>query len=170
MALVSDPEAARHDLQVISDVLCTIHRWYLAHIPRAQMQCIVPNGRCQPPGYGQLCGCTTHLISGEHYAEYVASLDETLLSLYPRGGMIHLCGMHTQHVPAWRGMRSLRAVQVNDRAAEDLEVYFRELREDQIMYVNPCDGMPAERVMEVTGGQRVVVVGDVEGTRLKTSC
>ena len=59
-------------------------------------------------------------------------------------------------------MASLRSVQVNDRAAEDLEIYFAELREDQIVYVNPCDGMPVERIMQITGGQRVVVVADVD--------
>jgi hypothetical protein len=162
MAMVTDPEAAHHDLQVIGDVLCAIHRWYLDNIPLEQMQCIIPGGRCQPPGYGQLCGCTTHLISREHYAELVAPLDDALLSLYPHGGMIHLCGAHAQHVPVWREMASLRSVQMNDRAAEDLDLYFNELRQDQIMYVNPCEGMPIDRVMRITNGQRVVVVADVQ--------
>jgi hypothetical protein len=162
VAMITDPDAARHDLEVIGDVLCTVHRWYLEHIPLEQMQCIIPGRRCQPPGYGQLCGCTTHLISREHYAEFVAPLDDALLSLYPHGGMIHLCGMHAQHVPTWRGMASLRSVQMNDRTAEDLEVYFNELRADQIAYVNPCDGMPVERIMQITGGQRVVIVADLE--------
>jgi len=162
LAMITDPDAARHDLEVTGDVLCTVHRWYLEHIPLEQMQCIIPGGRCQPPGYGQLCGCTTHLISRKHYAELVAPLDDALLSLYPHGGMIHLCGVHAHHVPTWRDMASLRAVQINDRAAADLEVYFDELRDDQVIYVNPCDGVLVERIMQIMAGQRVVVVADLE--------
>jgi hypothetical protein len=59
-------------------------------------------------------------------------------------------------------MASLRAVQVNDRAAEDLDIYFNELRDDQVICVNPCDGMPVERIMQITAGQRAVVVADLE--------
>jgi hypothetical protein len=160
LAMLADPDAVRHDLRVISDLLCAIHRWYLEHVPREQMQCILPNGRCQPPGYGQLCGCTTQLISGATYREFIAPLDKELLSTYSGGGMIHLCGTHTQHIPAWNDMPALRALQLNDRAAEDLEVYLSQMREDVVFYVNPCEGMPVERIVEITGGQRVVVVAD----------
>ena len=76
--------------------------------------------------------------------------------------MIHLCGMHAQHVSTWREMGSLRSVQMNDRAAEDLGIYFQALRADQVMYVNPCDGMPVEWTMQITGGQRVVIVADID--------
>jgi len=162
LAMLGDPDAARRDLRVLSDVLCDLHRWYLDAVPAERLQCILPNGRCQPPGYGQLCGCTTQLVSGEMYREFVAPLDDELLSLYHGGGMIHLCGTHTQHIPVWNEMASLRALQLNDRAAEDLETYYRELRDDFVFYVNPCEGMPVERIVEITGGQRVVIVADLE--------
>jgi len=74
--------------------------------------------------------------------------------------MIHLCGAHTQHIAVWREMRSLRAVQMNDRAVDDLGIYYRELREDQILYANPYDKMPIERILETTGARRTVVVAD----------
>jgi hypothetical protein len=76
--------------------------------------------------------------------------------------MIHLCGSHAQHIPVWREMKSLRAVQLNDRAAEELERYFFELREDQIIYLNPCKGMTVEQAMEITGGHRLVIVDNIE--------
>jgi hypothetical protein len=76
--------------------------------------------------------------------------------------MIHLCGTHTHLIPIWREMASLRAVQMNDRAAEDLEIYFHELRDDQMLYVNPCANMPVERIMDITGGRRVVIVADID--------
>lgn len=159
-AMLTQPDAARHDLRVINDLLCSMHRWYAQIIPDQQRQCIVPDGRCQPPGYGQLCGCTTQLVSGDLYRRFIAPLDDALLSLYPHGGMIHLCGSHTQHIPVWREMKPLRAVQLNDRAAEDLPQYFCRLRSDQICYVNPCDAMPVERIIQITGGQRTVIVAD----------
>jgi len=56
------------------------------------------------------------------------------------------------------GRPSLKAVQVNDRAAEDLQLYFDGLREDQILYLDPCPGMTVERAMEITGGHRLVVM------------
>ena len=160
VALLDEPEAARHDLRVINDLLCTLHRWYLERMPLEQIQPVVGRARTQPPGYGQLCGCTTQLVSASQYQTFIAPLDDQLLSVYPRGGMIHLCGAHTQHIAVWREMRSLRAVQMTDRAVDDLGIYYRELREDQILYANPYDKMPIERILETTGARRTVVVAD----------
>ncbi len=159
-ALVAEPEAAEHDLRVINNLLITLHRWYRGHLPAAQLQPVVAAGRCQPPGCGKLCGCTTHLISSALYKEVVAPLDEALLGVYPKGGMIHLCGEHRQHLATWREMAELRAVQINDRAAEDLAWYFRELREDQVIYLNPTETMTAGRAVEISGGRRLVVVAE----------
>lgn len=160
LAMKLEPEAVKHDLKVIGDVLCALHAWYLEHIPLDQLQCILPHERCQPPGYGQLCGCTTQLISARSYAEFVAPHDERLLGLYPHGGMIHLCGAHTQHIGAWREMKPLRAIQVNDRAAGDLETYHQALRTDQVFYVMPGESMPVRRALEITRGERLVIQGD----------
>jgi hypothetical protein len=54
-------------------------------------------------------------------------------------------------------MAELRAVQVNDRATEDLERYFQGLRPDQYLYVGPTESMPVARILEITGGERVVL-------------
>jgi hypothetical protein len=160
MSMLDETAEALHDLQVINTLLCDLHRWYQEHIPSAQLQPVIAAQRTQPPGYGQLCGCTTHLISGETYRDLVAPLDDQLLATYKHGGMIHLCGAHTQHIPVWREMASLRAVQLNDRAAEDLEVYLQELRDDQIIYVLPNNSMTVERILRITGGNRVVIIGE----------
>jgi len=160
VAMYSDPRAVRRDLATINDLLCEIHAWYLQHLPASQLQPVVAAFRTQPPGFGQLCGCSTQLLSGETYREFIAPLDDRLLSVYPHGGMIHLCGAHAQHLATWREMRSLRALQLNDRAVDDLDLYYKGLREDQIIYANAYEGMPVERIMEVTGGQRVVIVAD----------
>lgn len=160
--MLSDPAAARHDLRVINDLLCEIHQWYIDNIPAEILQPIVGFHRTQPPGFGQICGCTTQLLSPDQFADFVAPLDDELLSVYPNGGMIHLCGTHTQHIPVWREMKSLRAIQVNDRAADDFEQFYNELRPDQVFYVNVYPGMTIERTMEISGGARVVLVGDIQ--------
>ncbi len=159
LALYDEPEKAMHDLQVINTLLCSLHRWYLLNVPIKQLQPVVSGHRTQPPGYGQLCGCTTQLISGNLYRRHIAPLDDELLSVYPHGGMVHLCGSHTQHMSTWQQMPSLRAVQLNDKAAEELAQYYRGLRDDQIIYLNPCKNITAEEAIRVTGGNRLVIAG-----------
>lgn len=161
LAMLDEPEAARHDLRIINQTLRAMHRWYQETLPPSQLQPVVGSYRTQPPGFGQLCGCTTQLISEEHYRDFIAPLDAELLGEYPNGGMIHLCGSHLQHIPAWREMKKLRAVQVNDRAADDLVQYWNGLREDQILYVNPTSHMSVHRIMSITNGHRVVIVSEV---------
>jgi len=158
LTMMTDPEATKHDLKIINDTLCEIHKWYIANIPAEQLQPVISWERTQPPEFGQLCGCTTQLVSPDMYKEFIAPFDEEILSLYPNGGMIHLCGSHTQHIPVWREMKDLRALQLNDDAAKDLEIYFNEMREDQIFYINTCPGMTTEKIMKITGGKRVVIV------------
>jgi hypothetical protein len=160
VALAERPAAARRDLGVINDLLCHLHRWYRQHIPAEHLQPVVAAQRCQPPGFGQLCGCTTHLLSAAMYRRFVAPLDDELLSVYPHGGMIHLCGDHLRHAPAWREMKSLRAIQVNDRAAEDLPAWLEQLRDDQVIYLNPTRTMTPQRAMDLAAGRRLVIVSE----------
>ncbi len=159
MEMALDPENASKDLVTINDLLCEVHRRCQKMIPMQQLQPVISWNRTQPPGYGQLCGCTTHLISGSCYEELVAPLDDKLLSVYPNGGMIHLCGRHTQHIKTFRNMKSLKAIQVNDRASDDLEIYYNQLREDQIIYLNVSEKMSIENAMSITNGNRLVFVG-----------
>ena len=74
--------------------------------------------------------------------------------------MIHLCGAHTQHLPTWRAMPQLRAVQLNDRAAEDFPHYFTQLRADQMLYLNPTPTMTAARALDISDGRRLVLVAE----------
>ena len=162
VAMLTDPEDARHDLAIINATLMDMHRRQQYLLPAAQMQQGCPGDRIQPPGFAQICGCSTQLLSRELYRDFIAPLDTALLAAYPHGGLIHLCGGHTQHIPTWRGIPAFRAFQLNDRAAGDLAHYFHGLRDDQILYVNPCEEMPLERIMEITGGHRVVIVANLE--------
>ena len=161
-AMLTDPDAVHHDLRIVTDLLCDLHRWYRANIPHEQLQCVVPGSRTQPPGFGQICGCTCQLLSPSQYADFIAPLDAEVLSVYPHGGMIHLCGGHTQHAATFAGMQSLRALQVNDRAADDLEAYIERVRDDQVFYLNPTDTMTPERALAITRGRRLVIVGEPE--------
>ena len=157
IAMMEDEDAAAHDLQVINDLIRTLHKWYRDHIPMQQLQPVCSSGRTQPPGSGQLCGCTTQLLSGSLYRDMIAPLDDALLGDYPLGGMIHLCGAHAQHIETFRNMPHLQAIQVNDRACLDLEAYLSGLRKDQIIYVCPFEGMPEDKIMSISGGERIVL-------------
>lgn len=156
MAMITDPGAAHHDLNIINSVLLDIHKWYRANVPFELLHQVACGGRYQPPGCGQICGCSTQLISADQYKEFIAPHDNAILSLYPNGGMIHLCGAHTQHNECWRNMESLRAIQVNDRAAEDLEIYLQEMPE-KVYYVDPCGGMPVEQVEALARAHKIII-------------
>jgi len=157
VAMAVDPDAARHDLKMINDVLCSLCEWYSKALPPHQLQPTCASSRCQPPGRGQIYGCSTHLISPHMYRDLVAPLDQELLSVYPNGGMIHLCGDHTRHIPLWKRMDSLRAFQINDRAADDLEAYFGATRDDQVIYFTPTATTDVGRALDVSQGKRIVI-------------
>lgn len=151
-------DAVRHDLDVIGELISTLHKWYIDNIPAKQLQPVISWARTQPFGFGQLCGCTSQLLSGKTYSDFIAPLDDSILGVYPNGGMIHLCGGHLQHVETFRDMKNLRSLQLNDRAAGDFEGYFKGMRDDQVFYINPCNEMSAERAIEISGGERLVLV------------
>ena len=158
VAMLMEPEAAHHDLQIINEVLTELHRWYRAHIPAQQLQPVCSCGRCQPPGHGQICGCTTQLLSPGLYEEFIMPLDNALLGVYPHGGMIHLCGSHTQLIPLFAKMPNLKCVQLNDKAAEDLQFYVDGLRDDQVIYLNPCEGMSTRQALQIAKNKKIVIV------------
>ncbi|MDD4774752.1 MAG: hypothetical protein PHZ09_14310 [Eubacteriales bacterium] len=37
-ALLSEPDKARHDLDIIDRVIRTVHKWYMDHIPKENLQ------------------------------------------------------------------------------------------------------------------------------------
>lgn len=162
VAMLLEPEAAKHDLRIIADVIMELHRWYLTHIPLHRLQPTVAPWRTQPVGFGQICGCSTHLVSPQLYEEFIMPLDDEILGLYPGGGMIHLCGSHSHLVPLFAKMPHLRSVQLNDLAADQLESYCKGLRQDQVIYFSPTEKMPLEKCLEVSAGRKMVLVGDFD--------
>jgi len=110
-----------------------------------------------PVGHTCLLGCTTQLVSPATYRQLVADLDQRLLGAPWQGGCIHLCGRHTQHCAAWASLPELKAVQLNDAACDDLETYYRSLREDQFFVVMPSNRMPVEECLRITQGRRLVL-------------
>lgn len=161
VAMMVDPAAVHHDLAVINDVLLDIHDWYRENVPFDSLHQVAGVGRYQPPGAGQICGCSTQLISAEQYSQFVARHDDAILTRYPNGGMIHLCGSHTQHIETWRKMTSLTSIQINDRASEDLDIYLNELPE-KVYYVLPCEGMPLGRIEELAKHHKIVICSEPE--------
>ncbi len=164
-AMIEEPEAARHDLGVINGVLMEIHQLYRDMLPSAQIKPVSSTMRTMPDGYGQLCGCSTHMLSGRLYRELVAPLDADLLNVFPRGGMIHLCGNHLQHIPTFAALPQLRAVQVNGIPLDHIQQYHSSLRQDQVLYVYPYEKAPTDQVVAATGGHRLVFMGPIEPVR-----
>lgn len=162
VSFYENPKGVKRDLEIVTDILCEMHKWFLGIIPEQQFQPVAASGRCQPRGYGQICGCATQLVSPEIYNEFIAPLDEKVFSLYKNGGMIHLCGAHAQHIKTWREMKRLKAIQVNDRASQDLQLYYEGLRDDQIIYFTTAREEAIERAIEITSGQRLVIGSNLE--------
>jgi hypothetical protein len=156
-AMAESPGTAQHALGVITDAIAQCMLAFMEAIPEQRRRNSVGATRWAPSGHGFIDGCATQLVSARHYREFLAPLDARLLALYPKPGMIHLCGAHAQHIRAWAEMPELKSVQLNDRAADDFDVYRRGLREDQIVYITPTETMTAERILAVTGGSRVVL-------------
>jgi len=157
VALLAAPAEARRALRVVTDVIIGCIRAFRGVIPAEVLRTTCTSSRYAPPGYGFIDGCAAQLVSAEAYRDFFAPLDEEILAEWPQGGMIHLCGACAQHIPTWQAMRSLRSVQLNDRATDDLELYVHGLRPDQILYVSPTATYPPARVVDVTRDRRLVM-------------
>ena len=161
--LVDDPAAVQRVVGIITDVMLELMRAFVALIPDPIRRTSVPENRYAPPGYGLIDGCATQLVSARQYREFFYASDAAALGTNPYGGkvpssgMMHICGAHRQHIPALREMAALRAVQVNDRATDDLPHYVNGLRPDQLLYVAPTEKYPAERVVEMVPAARLVL-------------
>ena len=105
------------------------------------------------------------MISADTYEEFLSELDDELLGVYPKAGMMHLCGAHTQHVETFAKMKNLKTLQLHNRAAQDLQTWLDKLRPDQVIYVNCCDEMPYEAAYSISGGNRVIFVGEFKPKR-----
>jgi len=159
--IISPGRAERRGLEIITNVIASLHR----HVRRRftkRVRFYASSSRWAPDGFGHICGCSTQLVGPQQYAREIAPLDESILNVYPEGGTIHLCGRHTQHIPCWRQMQYLRGVQLNNDAADDFEIYFKNLRDDQVIYITPTANMPVDRILAISGGQRVVLQARLE--------
>ncbi|HOX40161.1 MAG TPA: hypothetical protein PL033_19425 [Candidatus Brocadiia bacterium] len=160
--MMDDPSGAHRCLRIINDAIAGATRAFMEVMPEGLRRNSVAENRYAPPGFGQIDGCATDLFSAAQYAEFFAPLDSELLDLSPRGGMMHLCGDHARHIPELRSMKTLRSAQLNDRASDDFERFWKGLREDQIVYVGPKDGMGIERILDISRGRRVILQCSIE--------
>ena len=157
VALMEKRNEAISALEKITGTIVELHRVFGMLGPRVRHYAV--SSRYTPDGFGHICGCSTHLVSGKTYAEEIAAFDEQVLSVYPQGGTIHLCGKHLQHVDIFKKMKKLRGVQINDAAADDFSGYLDGLREDQVIYVAPTPSEPVQKILEMGKGRRVIIQG-----------
>lgn len=52
--------------------------------------------------------------------------------------------------------------QLNDRASEDLDVYWRNLRSNQYIVFMPCERASVDDALRITGGRQLVVETELE--------
>ena len=161
MATIIEPKEARRDIETITASIRQAHSRTRAIIPERLLRPFASAYRYTPAGYGEVDGCATQLISAECYAEFFAPHDESILSDYPNGGIMHLCGASAQHAPTFARMKSLKAIQIQNRAMNDFEIYYNTLRADQVIYARPNEIYPIERILRVSkGGRRIVICAD----------
>jgi hypothetical protein len=151
------PEAAQRALEKINLTILQAAAAIATVIPEPIRRNSVAENRLAPAGIGQFDGCATQLVSRCDYARFFAPLDQALIRLSRGGALMHICGAHAQHIPTWKGLAGLRAVQLNDRAMDDLAAYYQQLHSDMIFYLCPSPQMNVERIMELTGGRRVIL-------------
>lgn len=48
-----------------------------------------------------------------------------------------------------------------------LKIWYNELRKDQIIYLNPCKEMTINNAIDITGGNRLVIIANPEDILLK---
>jgi len=160
--LAGDPDRADRFIESITTFILDMRRRFLEAVPGAPL---IPHGSCGrpvPEGYNLLYECTTHLISGPAYERHFRDRDRGLMRCAATGAGIHLCGAHTQQCSAWQHAPELKMIQVNDRATEDLEVYWRNLRPDQYIVFMPCEAVSLDDALRITRGRQLVVEAEVE--------
>lgn len=162
LEMAVDEEGAGKILKIINNTLIYMHKWYLSVFPKKQLHYVYSTSRAQPPGFGQIDGCTTQLISADMYRNLVMPLDEELLSTYPRGGMMHICGHHLQHLESFRAMPHLRAFEMPSPAGDDFEAYFNGLRGDQVIYFSANKTVSREDALRISKGKRIILQGGTE--------
>ena len=157
VTLMQKKDEAVSALEMITETIIELHKVFGMLGPRVRHY--AASSRYTPDGFGHICGCSTHLVSGRTYAETIAAFDEQVLSAYPEGGTMHLCGKHLQHADAFKKMKKLRGVQINDTAADDFSGYLDRLREDQAIYVAPTASVTVQKIIEKGKGRRIVIQG-----------
>ena len=155
VALRDKPELAATVVEIIAETTIEVHAGLLAAADGAFVYGSLHE--CTLPGYNTILGCSSQLVSPQCYREHGADWDEALLLSWSAGGSMHLCGSHTQHMDRWREMRGLKAIQLNDRASDDLEAYWTGLRSDQCIVLWPTETMTIDDAVRITGGRRLII-------------
>ena len=162
LLLAADPQRADRFLDALTEFILDMRRRFCEAVPGAPLMPHGSCGRAMPEGYNLLYECTTQLISGPAYQRHFLDRDRDLMRCGAGGAGIHLCGRHTQHCDAWQDAGELKMIQLNDRAADDLETYWRNLRPDQYVVLVPSDRVTIGDALQVTGGRQLVLAAEVD--------
>jgi len=162
MELALDPEASRRALQIIARATCRVYDMLIEAVGLETLRCHNAYYVYTPCDYAGLSICATQLISADHFSELVADADDASVPSVYKGVIQHICGRSTQHVPELAARKKIKGVQLNDAGADDFEAYFRGLRKDQIVYVCPTEKMTLEKILSISGGNRIIILARLE--------
>ncbi len=159
LEMAMDPESAKRVLMLIGDVTKLVYDALVAAVGQETIRCHNAFYVYTPQDYAGLSICATQMISPDNFSELVAAADDACVPDCYKGMIQHLCGSSKQHVAEIARRPRIKGVQLNDDAADQFEAYYEGLREDQIFYLWPTENMPLDKILSITGGKRLVVIG-----------
>ncbi len=167
LEIAINPESAKRVLMIIADATRMVYEALIDAVGQKTIRCHNAFYVYTPYDYAGLSICATQMISPDNFSDIVADADDTSVPGVYKGMIQHLCGRSGQHVPEIAKRQRIKGVQLNDAAADQFEMYHKGLREDQVFYIWPTENMPLEKVLSITGGRRLVIIGQNINKKIK---
>lgn len=167
LEIAMDPESARRVLTIIANVTRRVHEVLIEAVGQETIRCHNAFYVYTPQDYAGLSICATQMISPANFSDIVADADDNCVPDCYKGMIQHLCGRSDQHVPEIAKRHRIKGVQLNDAAADQFEAYYKGMRDDQIFYLWPTENMPLEKILSITAGKRLVIIGQKIDTKIE---
>lgn len=156
MELALAPQNAKRALGIIADATRRVYEVLIEAVGQETLRCHNAYYVYTPHDYAGLSICATQLISAEHFSTCVADADDAAVPSVYKGMIQHICGRSAQHIGELSRRQRVKGVQVGP---EDFETYFKGLRADQVVYVDLTERMSLDEIMELSRGERTIVLG-----------
>ncbi|RKY23917.1 MAG: hypothetical protein DRP83_08445 [Planctomycetota bacterium] len=157
LEIAMNPEQAQRVLNMVARVTRRVYEELIKAVGQETIRCHNAFYVYTPYNYAGLSLCATQMISPSNFGDLVADADDASVPDCYEGMIQHLCGSSDQHVEEIAKRNRVKGVQLNDNGADQFESYFKALRQDQIFYLRPTENMPVEKILSITGGERLLL-------------